>query len=163
MAAKSQPIYNGETVDKDVSGPDLERPHHDLTSNNCTPRLARPPRRTDHTYHDWAQYPPDDSAIRTTKKSNNNFPAKLHRILSNPEHSCAISWQPHGRAWKIKDKKLFVEKVVPKYFIQSKYESFTRQLSGWGFKRLHQSGPDFHCYYHEWYVKWFWVIPLLSM
>jgi len=82
MAAKSPPNYNGETVDWHASGPDPERPYHDLASNNSTPRLAPPPRRTDHTYHDWAQYPPDDRAIRTTKKSNNNFVSSL--FLNSP-------------------------------------------------------------------------------
>ncbi|KAL3783831.1 hypothetical protein HJC23_005324 [Cyclotella cryptica] len=153
MAAKPPPIYNGETVNRNASGPSPELQYDSLSSKNSNPRLAPPPRRIDHTYHDWATYPPDDHALRTTKKSNNNFPAKLHRILSNPEHAHAICWQPHGRAWKIKDKKLLVEKVIPKYFTQSKFESFTRQLSGWGFKRLHQSGPDFHCYYHECFLR----------
>jgi hypothetical protein len=48
--------------------------------------------------------------------------------------------QPHGRAWKVLDKELLVKEVIPKYFGQSKFASFTRQLSGWGFKRLHQTG-----------------------
>ena len=51
------------------------------------------------------------------------------------------------------DKNAMVEQVIPIYFGQTKFESFTRQLSGWGFKRLHQSGPDHYCYYHEWYVE----------
>jgi len=37
--------------------------------------------------------------------------------------------------------------------VQSKYESFTRQLNGWGFKRLHQSGNDFNAYYHECFLR----------
>ncbi|KAL3803933.1 hypothetical protein ACHAWO_013736 [Cyclotella atomus] len=118
-----------------------------------TSRKAAPPRQTDHTYHDWAKHPPDDYAIRSSKKADNNFPAKLHRILSNPEHDHAICWQPHGRAWKIIDKNALVSQVCPHYFGQTKFESFTRQLSGWGFKRLHQSGPDFHCYYHECFLR----------
>eukprot|EP00804_Cyclotella_cryptica_P027675 CCRYP_010293-RB/>CCRYP_010293-RB protein AED:0.05 eAED:0.05 QI:191/1/1/1/0.66/0.75/4/300/416 len=154
MAEKPTPMAYGEATHNDapvVSAP--EHPDDSLLSDNSNARLAPPPRRTDHTYRDWARHPPDDHEIRPTSKSKNNFPAKLHRILSNPEHSYAISWQPHGRAWKIRDKKLLVEKVIPKYFVQSKYESFTRQLSGWGFKRLHQSGPDFHCYYHESFLR----------
>jgi len=43
--------------------------------------------------------------------------------------------------------------VAPKYFVQSKYESFTRQLNGWGFKRLHQSGNDYNAYYHETFLR----------
>ena len=46
-----------------------------------------------------------------------------------------------------------MREVVPKYFVQSKYESFTRQLNGWGFKRLHQSGNDFNAYYHECFLS----------
>lgn len=30
------------------------------------------------------------------------------------------------------DKDRLVDEVIPKYFVQTKYESFTRQLSGWG-------------------------------
>ncbi len=60
--------------------------------------------------------------------------------------------QPHGRAWKVRDKRLLVEEVIPKFFGQSKYPSFTRQLSGWGFKRLVR-GPDFGCYYHECFLR----------
>ena len=44
-------------------------------------------------------------------------------------------------------------KVVPAYFVLSKYRSFIRQLSGWGFRRLHQSGADFGCYYHEAFLR----------
>ena len=62
-------------------------------------------------------------------------------------------FQPHGRAWKVLNKKLLIDDVIPKFFGQSKYASFTRQLSGWGFKRLHQTGPDFGCYYHECFLR----------
>ena len=46
-----------------------------------------------------------------------------------------------------------MSEVAPKYFVQSKYESFTRLLNGWGFKRLHQSGSDFDAYYHECFLR----------
>mmetsp|Transcript_3463 Transcript_3463/g.7625 ORF Transcript_3463/g.7625 Transcript_3463/m.7625 type:complete len:203 (+) Transcript_3463:120-728(+) len=59
----------------------------------------------------------------------------------------------HGRAWKIHNKDLLIREVAPKYFVQSKYESFTRQLNGWGFTRLHQSGNDFNAYYHECFLR----------
>ncbi len=61
--------------------------------------------------------------------------------------------QPHGRAWKIHNKELLIRDVVPKYYDQSKYESFTRQIVGWGFKRLHQSGNDFNAFYHECFLR----------
>jgi hypothetical protein len=42
---------------------------------------------------------------------------------------------------------------VPNFFSLSKYESFTRQLNGWGFKKLHQSGNDYNAYYHEQFLR----------
>ncbi|KAL3770875.1 LOW QUALITY PROTEIN: hypothetical protein ACHAW5_003963 [Stephanodiscus triporus] len=62
-------------------------------------------------------------------------------------------FHPHGRAWKIHNKELFISEVTPKFFAQSKYESFTRQLNGWGFKRLQQPGNDFNAYYHECFLR----------
>lgn len=46
-----------------------------------------------------------------------------------------------------------MEEAIPKFFGQSKYPSFTRQLSGWGFKRLLKGGPDCGCYYHECFLR----------
>jgi hypothetical protein len=49
--------------------------------------------------------------------------------------------QPHGRAFKVLNKDAFVSSVISKYTTCTKYESFTRQLNSWGFKRLYQTGP----------------------
>ncbi len=142
------------------------------------------PRYTDHSYHDFSTYIEDGGKIKKHKKSERNFPARLHTILSDEKYAHIISWmvsccsansrfhllmssltfkyppsllfyfyQPHGRAWKVIDKSLLVDEVIPKFFGQSKFASFTRQLSGWGFKRLHQTGRDFGCYYHECFLR----------
>jgi hypothetical protein len=39
--------------------------------------------------------------------------------------------------------------IVPEFFAQSKFESFNRQLNGWGFRRLQKSGNYRNAYYHE--------------
>lgn len=81
------------------------------------------------------------------------FPAKLRLILSNPEMSHIISWLPHGYSWKIHDPKMFVDVVMPRYFEkQSKLTSFTRQVNGWGFKRVTQ-GIDRNAYYNEFFLR----------
>jgi hypothetical protein len=49
--------------------------------------------------------------------------------------------------------------IVQKYFVMKRFHSFIRQLSGWGFRRLHQTGPDHGCYYHECFLR---GIPLLT-
>lgn len=51
------------------------------------------------------------------------------------------------------NKDLLVSVVVPKYFGQSKYQSFARQLNGWGFKRLNQAGNDNNAYYNECFLR----------
>ena len=43
--------------------------------------------------------------------------------------------------------------VVPKYFAMKKYQSFHRQINGWGFKRLSQTGNDKGAYYHEYFLR----------
>ncbi|KAK1734036.1 heat shock factor family protein, partial [Skeletonema marinoi] len=108
-----------------------------------------PRRFADHTYRDFSTYIKDGGKVQKHKKSESNFPARLYAMLAEEKYSHIISWMPHGRAFKVHNKKLLLEEALPKYTGQSKISSFTRQLSGWGFKRLHQMGLDFGCYYHE--------------
>mmetsp|Transcript_10614 Transcript_10614/g.19259 ORF Transcript_10614/g.19259 Transcript_10614/m.19259 type:complete len:345 (-) Transcript_10614:187-1221(-) len=119
-----------------------------------TPATTLSPRiHVDHTYHDFSRYIEEGCVLPKQKKADANFPANLQRILSDANYSHIITWMPHGRTWKILDKELLMSTVTPVYFGQSKFESFTRQLSSWGFKRLHQSGPDFGCYYHQCFLR----------
>ena len=85
---------------------------------------------------------------RKEKSSCSTFPAKLHEILAREDITDIISWCPHGRAWKVKKPKDFEEKVIPEYFRHCKYNSFARQVNGWGFRRI-TKGPDHNAYYHE--------------
>eukprot|EP00957_Ditylum_brightwellii_P041221 3120454-Ditylum_brightwellii.AAC.1 len=63
-----------------------------------------------------------------------------------------ISWMPHGRAWKVVAPSELETEVLGKYFRQSRYASFARQINGWGFRRITQ-GPDKNCYYHELFLR----------
>mmetsp|Transcript_19621 Transcript_19621/g.27599 ORF Transcript_19621/g.27599 Transcript_19621/m.27599 type:complete len:705 (+) Transcript_19621:125-2239(+) len=82
-----------------------------------------------------------------------NFPARLHDLLSLEEDiSDIIKWMPHGRSWIVLKKNEFLSRVAPSHFQISKFESFTRQVNGWGFKRITQ-GPDINSYYHELFMK----------
>jgi HSF-type DNA-binding len=77
-----------------------------------------------------------------------NFPAKMHAILSRSDLHEIISWQPHGRSFKVHRPRLFEANVISTYFEHSKFSSFIRQANGWGFRRLTNTGPDRNSYYH---------------
>jgi HSF-type DNA-binding len=60
------------------------------------------------------------------------FPQRLMEILSDPRSAGIIEWLPHGRAFLVRDRALFAEKVMPLYFSRhAKYSSFTRKLNRW--------------------------------
>jgi HSF-type DNA-binding len=60
------------------------------------------------------------------------FPQKLMGILADPTNQDAIAWLPDGQAFVIRDRELFVEIVLPKYFSRkARYSSFTRKLYRW--------------------------------
>jgi len=83
---------------------------------------------------------------------NGTFPFRLHEILDTRELRHLISWQPHGRAWKVHNPEEFA-KHLSKYFPkQTKYASFIRQVNMWSFTRI-ASGPDEGCYYHQSFSK----------
>ena len=66
------------------------------------------------------------------------FPTKVFKMLNGVEElglTSAVSWLPHGHAFIIKDKELFINTVVPKFFKAIKIRSFQRQLHLWSFKR----------------------------
>jgi HSF-type DNA-binding len=46
-----------------------------------------------------------------------SFPAKLHRMLSDIQENgmeSVVSWAPHGRSFKVHDKKTFLADIMPK-------------------------------------------------
>ncbi|KAL7503254.1 hypothetical protein ACHAXN_001067 [Cyclotella atomus] len=100
----------------------------------------------------------------TLKKSTNQtqssyfFPRKLYNLLETIGESSTtgdepcISWLPHGRAFIIRNEGVFVSKVVPEYFKQTKMRSFVRQLLLWGFTRI-LCGPDRGAWFHQLFIR----------
>lgn len=41
---------------------------------------------------------------------------QVHSILSRPEFATAVSWMPHGRAFKVHVPKEFENNILPTYF-----------------------------------------------
>lgn len=60
------------------------------------------------------------------------FPQRLMSILADEKNHDAVCWLPHGRAFIVRDRNLFAEKIMPRFFPRkSKYSSFTRKLNRW--------------------------------
>lgn len=83
---------------------------------------------------------------------SNKFPLKLMAILDRAEHPDIISWLPHGRGFVIRDKKRLADIVLPKYFKESKYTSFTRRLNRWNFT-IQTHGHKEASYFHPQFIQ----------
>jgi hypothetical protein len=75
----------------------------------------------------------------STRRNKSEFPIKLYAMLELADNifelSLAVTWLPHGRAFRILNKDKFMNEVVPVFFNQTKIRSFNRQLHLWGFRR----------------------------
>lgn len=64
--------------------------------------------------------------------SKRNFPFKLVQLLedaTNEGNDDIVSWLPHGKAFKVHKPDQFEAKLMKRYFRQTKYRSFVRQVS----------------------------------
>jgi len=79
------------------------------------------------------------------------FPVKVYEMLENAEakqFSHIVSWNSAGTGFMVHDKDHFTKEIVPHYFNLTKYKSFQRQLSLYGFQRV-TVGPNKGLRYHE--------------
>jgi len=79
------------------------------------------------------------------------FPVKVYEMLENAEiqkFDNIVSWNEAGTGFMVHDKDNFTKEIVPHYFNLTKYKSFQRQLSLYGFQRV-TVGPNKGLRYHE--------------
>lgn len=82
------------------------------------------------------------------------FPSKLYGLIEDAQSDglChIISWQVHGRCFKIHNFDFFAAYLLPRYFRQTKFSSFKRQMNLYGFRR--ELGADNGSYYHELFLR----------
>jgi hypothetical protein len=90
------------------------------------------------------------------KHSDHAFPLKLHRMLDDAElngFAHIVSWVEEGAAFKVHDSEEFLEKVMPNYFDQAKYECFRRQLNLYDFNRVSKGPNRGGTYYHRFFLR----------
>jgi len=91
----------------------------------------------------------------TTSTGIAAFPWKLHDVLEDAERkgfANIVSWMMDGRAFKVHDQKLFESQIMSRYFNQTMYKSFQRQLNIYGFQRV-TSGESKGSYTHDLLVR----------
>eukprot|EP00534_Pseudo-nitzschia_fraudulenta_P001862 CAMPEP_0201129996 /NCGR_PEP_ID=MMETSP0850-20130426/38526_1 /ASSEMBLY_ACC=CAM_ASM_000622 /TAXON_ID=183588 /ORGANISM="Pseudo-nitzschia fraudulenta, Strain WWA7" /LENGTH=492 /DNA_ID=CAMNT_0047399621 /DNA_START=222 /DNA_END=1700 /DNA_ORIENTATION=+ len=79
------------------------------------------------------------------------FPVKVYEMLEHAEakqFSHIVSWNENGSGFMVHDKDHFTKEIVPHYFNLTKYKSFQRQLSLYGFQRV-TGGCKKGLRYHE--------------
>jgi hypothetical protein len=97
------------------------------------------------------QTPESSRSMATTKNAKSkkrNFAQKLFDVLDSGYHSDVAKWLPGGKAFIVLNKRRFANEILPVYFKQSQYTSFTRKLSRWKFTRVSR-GPYIGAYYHR--------------
>jgi HSF-type DNA-binding len=93
----------------------------------------------------------------TAACNRNAFPQTLYQILDDAiEHSFnmnIIGWDDNGTSFRVHDRKRFVSDIMPMYFEQTKYASFIRQLSLYGYQRIKNKDKYNGSYYHERFLQ----------
>jgi hypothetical protein len=64
-----------------------------------------------------------------------------------------VSWQSHGKAFRVHKPREFAMHIMPRHFKQTHYKSFQRQLHIYGFHRITGKGMhDDGAYYHDMFI-----------
>lgn len=86
--------------------------------------------------------------------SESQFPGKLYDMLeyvAENDLESAVSWARNGTAVMVHDPDKLVE-ILPKFFGQTKYRSFRRQLNMWHFHRI-MEGPHRGAFMHPCFIR----------
>jgi len=148
----SKPKMEKETKIKNLNADEAVAIHQLLTFNKSvlTPVSI---------HRDFANVSAEEAPLLLgiNRPLKNSFPIKLYSLLDRSQvdgYSTIISWAEHGRSFKIYNFNLFVKKIMPIYFYQTKMSSFIRQLSTYGFHKITADhNPDKESYYHELFLR----------
>lgn len=79
------------------------------------------------------------------------FPCKVYEMLEDAEEkgfADVVSWSKEGDGFAVHNKERFTKEIIPRYYNQTRYKSFQRQLSLYGFERA-TAGSNKGLRYHE--------------
>ena len=76
------------------------------------------------------------------------FFRQLHFMLMRESPKGCVKWLDDMKGFTITDKDIFSRRILPRYFGEAKYASFTRRLKRWGFRRITKVAAS-GAYYHD--------------
>ena len=109
----------------------------------------------------YSEYPdfskiPKGNETKNKGRTRETFPVKLFKILERADvggYNNIISWQSHGRAFKIHDVDQFGKHIMKKYFLQMHLKSFKHQLYTYGFRKSDKRVAESGIYFHELFIR----------
>ena len=82
-----------------------------------------------------------------------SFADKIDAILAVNDYSSIVSWLPSGKSFAITNKEQFTKEVLPRFFNDTKFESFHRRLKRWGFRTTYTNGSKQVVYTNDLFNK----------
>mmetsp|Transcript_11651 Transcript_11651/g.22264 ORF Transcript_11651/g.22264 Transcript_11651/m.22264 type:complete len:382 (-) Transcript_11651:258-1403(-) len=141
--------YSSPTTTCSSSSSSLLGNYHQRSITTTTTTTTMPDRDFNYT--------PADASEKAVAKGGVAcpFPWRVHEVLKvarqeGLEH--VISWAPHGKAFTVHKPVEFVDKLMTRFFCQTKFASFQRQLNLYGFSRFCH-GRDKGAYYHPCFLR----------
>eukprot|EP00934_Nitzschia_sp_Nitz4_P001035 Nitzschia sp. Nitz4//scaffold6_size259037//139739//140719//NITZ4_001083-RA/size259037-processed-gene-0.21-mRNA-1//1//CDS//3329556920//1035//frame0 len=92
-----------------------------------------------------------ERSSKVNKEVRQPFPCKVYEMLEDADSkgfSDVVAWNKEGNGFMVHNKDRFTKEIVPKYYNQTRYKSFQRQLSLYGFQRT-TTGSNKGLRYHE--------------
>lgn len=74
--------------------------------------------------------------ITTGASKRPAFVVKLWEIINDSKNSDYIAWMPDGKSLQVLNIEKFVKLILPKYYKQSNFASFVRQLNMYGWHKI---------------------------
>eukprot|EP00584_Thalassiosira_punctigera_P003971 CAMPEP_0172546248 /NCGR_PEP_ID=MMETSP1067-20121228/16044_1 /TAXON_ID=265564 ORGANISM="Thalassiosira punctigera, Strain Tpunct2005C2" /NCGR_SAMPLE_ID=MMETSP1067 /ASSEMBLY_ACC=CAM_ASM_000444 /LENGTH=190 /DNA_ID=CAMNT_0013333145 /DNA_START=46 /DNA_END=615 /DNA_ORIENTATION=+ len=82
------------------------------------------------------------TTVPPSRRRKPNFAEKLHSMLSRQEYRHVVTWLPSGRSFVILNQEEFARRILPRHFREAKFESFSRRLKRWGFKKAYANASQ---------------------
>jgi hypothetical protein len=89
------------------------------------------------------------------RKGPGSFLVRLRALLKRAQDDGLVhivSWQPHGKAFKVHDRNAFCKSLLNDCMDSEQYGAFQRVLRRWGFHRM-KDGRDNGAHYHRHFVR----------